>query len=297
MSAIAGQQNTDDNIKLLCAQSYLYSKVKQLRLRHTGLVIILAALSIVFIFLPDEYKTIPAIIGGVVTLIGVAVESFETSKTKQAAKVQEEFDTNLFNLPWNKVLVGNRVEPEFIRIAERKFSGDKDKMYNWYPDPTPLPYPFDVLVCQRANLVWDSALHNYYGFMLLVICALWVAIGLIVAFLTGQTVTDFFLAWLLPSLPALTLGMQFMIRHWNIAKDETEVRERLQGIWEEGMDNPESITKQHCREIQNCIYNLRCKTSLVPDFVYRYLRDRYETDMRSGADDLRKEAIKKLKLR
>jgi hypothetical protein len=256
----------------------------------------LAAFSTVFIFLPNEYKTVTAIVGGLTTLFGVAMESFETSKTKQAAKVQEELDTTLFKLPWNKVLVGNRVEPEFIRMAERRFSGDKDKMYNWYPDPSPLPYPFDVLVCQRANLVWDSALHNMYGVMLLIICALWVAIGVIVAFLTGQTVTAFSLAWLLPSLPALTIGIQFMIRHWRIAKDKTEVRERLQGIWEEGMKNPRSINKQHCREIQNCIFTLRCKTSLVPDFVYRYLRDRYEIDMRKGADDLRKEAIKKLTL-
>jgi SMODS-associating 4TM effector domain len=127
MSTIARQQNTDESIRLLCAQSYLYSKAKQLRLRHTGFVIILAVLSILFLFLPDEYKTIPAIIGGVVTLIGVGVEYFETSKTKQAAKVQEEFDTNLFKLVWNRVLVGNKVEPEFIRMAARKFTGDKDR--------------------------------------------------------------------------------------------------------------------------------------------------------------------------
>src|SRR5918993_4520706 len=140
MSTIAKQQNTDDSIRLLCAQSYLYSKAKQLRLWHTSVVLILAAGSVVFIFLPDNFKTVIAIIGATATFVGVLIEQYETSKIKQAAKIQEEFDTNLFELPWNRILAGNKVDPENIRIADRKFNGDRERMYNWYPDPAPLPH-------------------------------------------------------------------------------------------------------------------------------------------------------------
>jgi hypothetical protein len=168
VSTIVQEQNSDLNLRLLCAQSCLYSRAKRTRAWHTSVVVFIALLSPLFLAMPDAVKITTGILGGIVTLGGVLMEMIETAQLKQAATVQEEFDTNLFKLPWNRIAVGNKVDAEIIRAADRRFKGDRGKKCDWYPDPRPLPYPLDVLVCQRANLVWDSQLRRAYGSLLVV---------------------------------------------------------------------------------------------------------------------------------
>lgn len=295
MYSIAVEQNNQESLRLLCAQSQMYSSAKRMRAWHTSIVLILAILSPLFLIMPETIQSITGTIGAVGSIIGLVIEFVEASNYRRAATVQEEFDTKLFRLDWNKILVGNKVEPELIRIADRKFSGDRSKMTNWYPDPRPLPYPFDVLICQRANLVWDSQLRRVYSLIVLAVTILWLILGIAIAIISNQSLLSYLLAWFFPSLPATLLGLKLSYSHFCSARDRENTKEKLQSIWEESIKRPRYLTPALCREIQNCIFIIRSTNPPVPDFIYSFLRTRYEIDMRSGASDLKKEALNKLK--
>src|SRR3954469_13442177 len=77
MSTIATEQNTDDNLRLLCAAGYIYSRAKSFRAWHTSFVIAFALLAAVFIFTPDKVKVAIFVVSCIVTLIGVCAEQYE----------------------------------------------------------------------------------------------------------------------------------------------------------------------------------------------------------------------------
>jgi hypothetical protein len=106
----------------------------------------------------------------------------------------------------------------------------------------------------------------------------------------------FFLAWFLPSLPALVLGAQLTIAHFKTAGEKQEIQRQLQDVWDRGVEDPSAVTKGDCRQIQDCIFAFRAKAPPVPDRVYHFLRSHYEIDMRSGANDLKEQAVRVLGL-
>lgn len=284
-------QNSSASLRLLASQRHLYTQAKHLQLwRVIGTIGLAAIAPLIYYLIPDS-RAILAGIGGVWLLISrVVLEGIEAKRIKQAAKIQEQFDVELFKLPWNRVLVGNKLSPELISSADRGYTGDREKLKDWYADTGNVPYPLDVLLCQRANLVWDWRLRRHYACGISALTGLLFGLGVILAIATNLTLLDYLLALLIPSLAALLKGVEVARAHFKTAAEKEKIEREISVLWEAGLRDPISVSREQCRCIQDCIYVLRSKGPLVPDKWYTWLRDRYRVDMQSAVAELRTHA-------
>ena len=231
------------------------------------------------------------VIGGLWLLVSKLIfEDIEAGKIKSAAKIQEQFDINLFDLPWNAQISGNKVEPEIINSLARSFKGDKTKLENWYADAGNIPYPGDVILCQRASLVWDWRLRKHFAWGIGGITVFLFIFGIGLALITKQTLFDYFLALFLPSLSALLKGVEITRKHIMIANEKLNLEKRMLTTWSTFINNQDAVTKEQCRQIQDGIFILRSQGPLVPDKWYEWLKNKYQVDMESAILDLVNEA-------
>ena len=112
------------------------------------------------------------------------------SNKEQAAKIQECFDTDVFDLDWDNVVVGSR--PDIGIIAEKSSKFDRKNpnytgFYDWYtPKAANYTYPHSIVLCQQQNLCWDNYLRKpliYYSFLSCIGIILFIIIFVIIALL------------------------------------------------------------------------------------------------------------------
>lgn len=214
----------------------------------------------------------------------------------RAALIQEVFDTTVLVLPWNKVAAGERLIHEYITGAARRFTtqkGDKDQLKNWYPDVSRLPLPLARLVCQRTNIVWDGQLRQRYSTIILVFTLGLVAATFVYALLTGSTILDYLLTFL-PAMPMVVLGAEIVKGQRAAVTRLDELQELVHGFWKEALSG--RLMDEDCvvrsRALQDQILISRKHNPLVPEIIYRRLRDSYEADSWEAAERLIQEALR-----
>lgn len=145
---ISEAQNTERGQRFLRAQSRLYTEAKQIHDLRLALVSIAALVTaVVAVCLPDARAVVGAIGGiGLFAYSWLASER-EKRRRREAASVQEEFDTFVFQLPWND-FAADHVSPTLIAEAAARYRGDRTR--DWYPDTAPVIRPLDVLICHRS---------------------------------------------------------------------------------------------------------------------------------------------------
>lgn len=277
-------QNTDENIRLLAAQKHIYTEAKKLhRWRITGAIVLAGISPIIVFFLPD-FKPLLLMISAIYLIVVWIFKGTEITKVKQAAIIQEQFDTELFKLPWNQTLVGDKLAPELIYAADREFRDDRRKLKDWYVDPGDIPFHLCVLICQRTNIVWDWKLHQKYWKVIAIATIFWFIITIIILIISKISPYDYVVGLLLPSAPALIQGIDISKEHYEVAKEKEYRANEISKILEK---NPNSVTIEQCREIQNYIYFNR-KGPFVPDWFYDRLRDQIEKDTASAVAQFKK---------
>ena len=282
------QQNIDNNLQLLAAQRHLYTKAKILRHCRIFVSLGLAITSPFILFFINDFELVMATIGGIWLIISqLILVGIESKKRKQAATIQEEFDTNLFGLPWNQTLVGNKLTAELIHAAARDYTGDRNELRDWYSDTGTTPYPLNVLLCQRSNLVWDWRLRQHYGWIIVSLTFILFIFTIGFAIVTKQTLINYILGFFLPSSSAFLQGIEAAKAHFTTAKAKKNKEKEISAIWESGLMNPNLVSQEQCRRIQDCIFLLRSKGPLIPDWWYKLFRTKYEVDMQSVVAELK----------
>ena len=109
MNSLLEDQNKEPLLRLLKAQNSAYSKAK--RYQVIDVISILIALSpTVLLYFDLNHATLVAVIGVVWTLISIFSQILIERETKIGAVIQDQFDTNLFKIERNEILVGDEVE-------------------------------------------------------------------------------------------------------------------------------------------------------------------------------------------
>jgi hypothetical protein len=293
MSAIAQRQNLPENLRLLAAMRQMYSRAKLLHKIYAGAGLVLEFIAPWVILWRPGAKVALDIIGAIAILLSLLLRRFVGDVVKRAATVQEQFDVQVFDLPWNRTLVGKTVTPELIHDADEAFKGNRDKLKNWYGDPGDLPRPLDVLVCQRSGLVWDRRLRQSYALLFNAVTIGYLIAGIVAGVITGQQLFAYIVALLTPSLPALVEGFKIVKEHREVADEEERVSGDILDLWERGLDEPTAATIDECRRLQDYNYIKRSRGPLVSDWWYWRFRDRDEATMRSTMAELRAKAERK----
>jgi hypothetical protein len=206
-----------------------------------------------------------------------------------ASTVQEQFDTNVFVLEWNDLL-GRRLDPEEVASAAHRFRGDRRALTDWYETPTDLPRRFAVLLCQRANLRWDSTSRSTYVAILTTVFVAVVGAAVVVAAMHGLTLGDFAVA-MLPMAPAVRYYVATVRGHWTAAQDQSAAKSLVDLVFRRSLRSPRLLTDAHLRRIQDRIFALRSQAPPVPDWLYWRMRDQRDFEMRAAvrrlAEDVR----------
>jgi len=287
------EQNLDSNLQLLAAQRTLYSSAKMYRRLRTFFSVILAVIGPILFYYCTEYRPAITIVGAVWALFSeIFLRCWETESIKTAATVQEQFDVDLFDLPWNKILVDKKVTSEIIQSSNRKFSGNREDLKNWYPDTSSFPYPLNVLICQRANIVWDWRLRYAYGFIISICTAFVLIGGIVFGLFLHVGLFEYLTGIFIPQFAAIHLGMEISTNQIEIANEKRQKENKVTSLLEKGLKDPSSASTLQCRQVQDFIYHARITGALVPDFYYNLLKPHYEADMTSAVETYRKQISK-----
>lgn len=280
-------QNSAPMIKLLRARRRVYAHVKGLQRTYFLITFLLPIASLIAAFNFDKAKAVLSLAALIIgALDAMFFDPWRKQKIKMAARLQEEFDCKVLDMPWNKFTAGQRVSPEDVDDYGRNpLKADAEReLQDWYPsDARELPLHLARLVCQRTNLWYDSKLRRTYRTSLWIITALYFVALLL--FGLHLQLGDFILAVLVPFGPFFT----WIVREHHRQTDTIALVDRLSGEIEGSIDrlsNPESRedAQARARELQDAIFAHRASSPLVSDVVYKCKRKTLEKQMQAGAE-------------
>ena len=249
-------QNRPENIKMLKAMRHLYSKVGVLT-NHYFIFCVLVPIVISFakpFISSEDYQVLFhfMIAYNLLSLIaGLWLECKIKKERVLAAKIQQQFDCNVFELQWNRYAFGTQPTVEEID-SNAKFSNDED-FINWYDrDVDAVNRMLAVIICQRINLTYDVALRKKFLCSLTIISIIILIIILGIAFYEDEGPND----------------------------DNMEKCERIKKIIDDYLEkyrnNGIVFSDIDLCEIQNCIYEHRKTAFKIPDFIYNKMRSKQE---------------------
>lgn len=293
-NSIPERQNEEPQLKLLRARQQMYAQATKFLVSQLIVTLLVPLSGVVLAAFRPEAKSYVAAASLIVLLLDVLwLDRRQKTLIKRAAKISEQFDCSVLELPWNEFTVGEKTEAEEIHSAAKAYAGrcDDKALRDWYPSEVgSLPISLARIVCQRTNLHYDRRLRIMYGNAVrtgAIIVVL--AIGLY-----GLAHDLSMTAWVLtmaPAAPILAWAGREFYRQRDIAEPLEKLLSEARKFWNEalhgGCDESKCLAKS--REFQDAIYSRRSSSPLVFPLVYRFRRDSLEDEMHEGASDFLKQ--------
>lgn len=292
---VASVQNTEHAQRLLAAQSRLYTDAKRLHDARVLTVVALAVITVAVALAIPQARVVVSAVGGSATFLwSVLGGGREKRCRKQAAFMQEEFDTYVFDMPWN-AFAAEHPSPTLIAEAAERYQGNRTR--DWYPDTGSVARPLDILICQRSNLGWGASIHRLYAAILAgVLVALAIA-GVAVALLGRLTVADALIALVVPLLGPARELIEMIRNNRDSSETKAKVEMKVHGLWQKALQPGGEITITDCRAVQDQILSIRRTNAHVPDWLDNLRRNRSEKLMQQSAEHLIEEAERRGKAR
>jgi hypothetical protein len=288
---IPARQARDENKRLLRARDRNYGAAKMTQGVIVTVSVLLPIVGVLAAPRAPEVRPYIALAGLVLLLLETAlIDRVQKDRLKRGAKLQEQFDTEVFSLPWNRFVAGAQVEPEDLRALSAKPLSDKREreFATWYePCIGRLPLHLGRLVGQRTNISYDARVRRKYGGQLL----LWIIVFGVALLFTGLamglTFPELLTALLVPFMPVLTWALKERLQHANTANSLANLGSEWDKIWTKALGGADATTvTADSRALQDAIYQHRERSPLVFDWVYRRLRAANEDEAHHAAVDL-----------
>ena len=267
MNEIIKNQNKRKFIEYLKAQRVAYSECKVFQFFDLVSIIIAIVLPIIGIVRTDFVNYLGAF-GVLWTIIYLISENYRRKKTEQGAKLQEQFDTELYELPWNDILCKDKISSDVkIDLAKKYNQGG---LKNWYSKEidSSLPKPIAIILCQRINFSWELKLRKLYVTFLVLTLVLYY--GIFLAFFIYKNIGFYDILLLIaPSLSFLIYGVQnsLSLKSHIAAKEET--LKRIDTYLEKYSTNKDLPQLSILRQIQDVIFTERTFPEKIPDWFYK----------------------------
>ena len=287
MNDIIARENLQSNIDRLDAQRHLYIKAKRYTIASLVLCVVVPVLtSFAKVLFPGVE---PLIKGAIVySFAALFFKQFLSSQVSSyrnlAARIQQLFDCELFNLSWNEPLCGKKPQPEEIHDA--KTGKNLTKLNNWYePVIGQLPQKYGVIVCMRTNVTYDQKLRRTFSW---IVEALIVG-ALIFVFSIGFKQNDNMWDWFLNALVPLSPIISWFIDIWKQNNNNIEALNKLQTLIDKSLNvaiNHQEIPVSDLDRIQNFIFVHRNTSYIIPESIYNMLRKKTENAAKYSAQQI-----------
>jgi Flp pilus assembly protein TadB len=296
---IPEKQNSERSLKHIAAWTHLYGHAKVTAGWQFAFSVPFAlAMSLIALrWPPAKVVTTPlSLLFGWIDVLWL--DRFQSARKKVAAKMQEQFDCELFGLAWNDIRCSSPPESEQLNEAADAFhrKNAKAKHQNWYPvEVGRLPLPLARLICQRAAVWWDmSQRRKYAGWLVFVVVTL--AVGVVAASIaTDQRVRDMVLSVYVPIAPALVWAVRECLRQRDAVAALEKLKAQIEKVFAEAASGkrPFAELDHVSRNIQDMIFDGRARNPLFFDFLYRRLRPDHELRMNEKAKEMVEDALSK----
>jgi hypothetical protein len=288
MNEIPALQNQEEALKLLRARTRVYSSATRIMVIQVVLTVLLPFASAFLTLFWPNIRAVVALTSLVIVIADpLVMDRRYKVLTERAAKIAEQFDCKVLDIPWDHFTVGEMLEAEDIYTAARSYAKrhDDSKLLNWYPTIVgSVTLHLARIICQRTNLRYDSQLRRSYS-VLLFIMALVVVSGLFIfAFVQKLSVEDWVLS-MTPATPVLAWAFREYYRQRDTASFLEDLMVEAKKLWDQalaGSCEPDEC-KRKSREFQNAIYLRRSTSPLVIPGLYRMKRTSLEDEMNEGA--------------
>lgn len=299
MNDIPIDQSRDSRLDLLRAQRAYYGRAKRIQTAFLVLALALPWVSAIWGFDNADVRSKLALASIVLLLLEIGFATrLQRDWTKTAARIQEQFDTEVFQLPWNQFVVGSRVDPEVIRSVTRKpiTSGERKKFEEWYARCVEvIPLTLGRIVCQRTNIAYDMRVRKAYSWGLLVIAIFLVVFLLYRGLHENLSFPNLLLTVLVPFTPLAAFVLREHRKQSDAVESLTTMKAEVDKLWVKALKMPASSElERDSRTLQDAIYRNRTSNPLVYDWVYTLLRQFNEDSARHAAETLVAEAKRSL---
>ncbi|MGB1247874.1 MAG: S-4TM family putative pore-forming effector [Chitinophagales bacterium] len=274
MNSLLKDQNKEPLLRLLKAQNSAYSKAK--RYQIIDVISILIALSpTVLLYFDLNHATLVAVIGVIWTLISIFSQILIERETKIGAVIQDQFDTKLFKIDRNEILVGDEIE--ISKILELSKPNKNDDLTNWYSTKISdnLSHETAVLLAYKCNAIWGKSQRKQFILFIKIMIVLYYG-GMIALSLYKNTGLFDLVVWLAPSIPALVFGTSTIKAQNGIVTTYNKINKLVDKLFRDLKDNQNVPTKVELRQIQDLFYTQRLIANKVPDWFYKLFRNRTE---------------------
>ncbi|MEV4322205.1 S-4TM family putative pore-forming effector [Microbispora rosea] len=280
MTGLAARQNSKRSIDLHRAIAVAHSRAQR---AHTAALLVsvaVATLSVIARIVPATAPTV-AVIGAVWTgTYTVVVVPWAARYQRTSANLQEILDTELFDLPWNHVMVGEKLTDDQVSEFKYRFRGDEQRLRDYYLVAN-VRQPYEVLFCLEQNLGWGSRVRQRYAQLLLTISVLWCSTGVVVGLVADLRIPDLVSTWFVPSLGLLLLCLDNYRAQLSNTRERSRVREMVVNAFEESARPPLTVGPEwtaFARQVQDLLFQMRRQQPRVPTWFFRRYHDRDKRD-------------------
>lgn len=296
---IPQKQNEPRHLTQLAAQRQLYSDAKRMQIASVVVSIPVVILGSILVAILPPLSVYTALWGVIATFLELLVFSQLQKKIQEkAAKIQQMFDCEVLQFQWDSLNCGIHVEPEAIIDASdryKRLNGSFSSLVDWYPTGIGgLPIEQARIVCQRSNVWWDSQLRRRYSKWIVIILAGLTTIVLLIGLIGGLTLEKFILAVVTPLIPAFVFGLRQYIEHNEAAVKLDRLRESAEMLVREVVSRRYNVQdlERESYSLQTEIFNHRCRSPLILDWLYARLKKQDEQQMNQGAESLVEKLMK-----
>lgn len=203
------------------------------------------------------------------------------------AKSQEEFDTELFDLPWRSLQAGPRLQPEDVASANRNYRDGDSHLMDWYPASVgSLDFPFNALACQRINVWWDSVVRRKLARSILVLLFVVTIAIVAIGVATRQPADRLILTVVAPLLPVVLWCVREALRQFDAATKLDAIKTAIASTWDAALSGQVELARVKVIEFQAAIYDGRSRHPLVFNWIHRHFRPEGQETMAEMADRL-----------
>jgi len=271
---LSKRQNDPEFIDMLDATSQLYTEAKRLQYGTTVVLTLVALVGSGYIIWSKTTEGWTMLVTLLALLGSYAVRDRALASQEEAARIQEQFDTELLGLAWNEILCekldASKIKQKAVKY-QRRTGESRDRRVNWYANYDELTPELQALACQRENTRWDTDLRRLWTrsitwLMIVVLIGL-----LIMAYATNPHIQDLITGPALLLTPLFILGLD-LLRDNRVTQAHLSQTNSHLGLAEDRAKRPnhDQVELAHSiRQIQDRIYLNRCSNPQIPDCFYR----------------------------
>lgn len=292
-NTIPQRQNEEDQLRLMRARQWTYKIATRFLTAQIVLTVAVPIIgSILTIFVPVLRPHVAALALAILILDTVYLDRQYKSLVKRSAKISEQYDCAVLELPWNNFVIGESVEPEDVGAAARAWARKEsdDELRDWYPAAAgAMPISLGRILCQRTNLRYDSSLRRAFGSVILTLIAL-VLGGLIVAGLFEDLTLTAWVLTLTPATPLLSWAGREYYRQRDTIEQLDKLKAKATSFGNEALAGTcdDARCLERSRAFQDAIYLRRATSPLVIPYLYKFKRLQLEGEMEDAAAEFLK---------